>query len=293
MLCVGLPITRALCERLFHERWLSMPEYYMIFSGYVADFGVRIVAALAIFVIGRWIAKIIRNVMKQILTKQAVDSTIVSFVDNLVYIALMTFIIIAALGKLGLQTASFVAVIGAAGLAVGLALQGSLANFASGVLLLTFRPIKVGDYIEGAGTSGTVEKIQIFVTQLKSPDNKTIFVPNAKLANDNITNYSAKEIRRLDLVFGVSYADSIDKVKGIIDDVLKKDGRILDDPAPTVGILTLGDSSVNFAVRPWVKTVDYWDTYFSLNEEMKKRFDAEGISIPFPQRDIHMYQKSV
>ncbi len=268
-----------------------MNDYHQMLNVLAADFGVRIVSALAIFIIGRWAAKLVRKIPKRIMTKRDVDPTIVTFVDHLVYIALMTFIIIAALGKLGLQTASFVAVIGAAGLAIGLALQGSLANFAAGFLLILFRPIKVGDYIEGGGTSGTVEKIQIFVTQLKSPDNKTIFIPNAKLAGDNIVNYSTKDIRRIDFVFGVSYTDDIDKVKGIIGDVLNWDKRILDDPAPTVGLVSLGDSSVNFAVRPWVKSADYWNTYFAVNEEMKKRFDAEGISIPFPQRDIHMYQE--
>jgi len=260
--------------------------YYVI--PYLADFGLRFLAAVAIVLIGRWIAGFLRTVMNRIMTKRGIDPTIVSFVDNLVYIALLTFIIITALGKLGLQTASFVAVIGAAGLAIGFALQGSLANFAAGVLLIIFKPIKAGDYIEGAGVSGTVEKIQVFVTQLKTPDNKIIFIPNAKMSGDNIINYSVKEIRRIDFIFSVSYSDAIDNVKSVIAAVLAEDSRILDDPAPTVGLLKLADSSLDFAVRPWVKTADYWDVYFSINEKMKKRFDAEGITIPFPQQDIHV-----
>jgi len=171
-----------------------------------------------------------------------------------------------------------------------LALQGSLANFASGVLMLIFRPFQVGDFIDGAGVMGIVEEIQIFTTQLRTLDNKTIIIPNAKITGDNITNYTRKETRRVDLVIGVSYREDIEKVKSVVADVLNGDERILKDPAPTIGVLELGDSSVNFAVRPWVKTGDYWDVYFDTTEKIKKRFDAEGISIPFPQRDVHLYQ---
>jgi small conductance mechanosensitive channel len=253
-------------------------------------FGVRVIAAVVILILGWWVAKIVRNSMRKVMTKRDVDPMLVSFVGHLAYALLMIFVILAALGKLGVQTTSFVAVVGAAGLAIGLALQGALANFAAGVLMLIFRPFKVGDYIEGGGTAGVVEEIQIFTTKLKTPDNKLIIVPNAKMTGDNITNYSAKEIRRVDLVFGVGYGDDIDKVKTVIEDVLSKEDRILKDPPITIGLVELGDSSVNFAVRPWVKTEDYWGVYFDVNEAMKKRFDAEGISIPFPQRDVHMYQ---
>jgi small conductance mechanosensitive channel len=240
--------------------------------------------------VGRWIAKALRNVIKRMMTKGNVDEILISFVGNLTYIALIAFVIIAALNQLGIQTTSFIAIIGAAGLAIGLALQGSLANFAAGVLMIIFRPFQVGDYIEGAGVAGAVEKVQIFTTQLRTPDNKTIIIPNAKIMGDNITNYSAKDTRRVDMVIGVSYGDDLKKVREILEDILAKDDRILKDPAPTIGVLELGDNSVNFAVRPWVKRDDYWGTYFDVTETVKRRFDKEGISIPYPQRDVHLYE---
>jgi small conductance mechanosensitive channel len=210
----------------------------------------------------------------------------------MIYFILLLFIIIAALGHLGVQTASLVALLGAAGLAVGLALQGSLANFAAGILLIIFRPFKVEDLIEAAGVTGIVEKIEIFTTQLKTLDNKTIIIPNAKLTADNIINYTKKEIRRVDLVIGVSYEDNIDKVREVVTGVLNADERILDDPSPKVAVYEMADSSVNFVVRPWVKTADYWDVYFSVMENIKKGFDAQGITIPFPQRDVHLYSEN-
>jgi len=256
----------------------------------IAVFGLRIVAALAIFVIGRWVAAILRNVSIKLMIKGKVDDTLVKFLGHVIYVAILVFVILASLGQLGIQTTSFIAVLGAAGLAVGLALQGSLSNFAAGVLMIIFRPFRVGDIIEGAGVIGTVEEIQIFTTMLKTPDNKAVVIPNAKLTADNITNFTAKAARRVDFVFGVSYSDDIDKVKKTIADVLKQDARILADPPPTIGLLEMADSSINFAVRPWVKPSDYWDVYFNINELMKKRFDKEGISIPFPQRDVHIYE---
>jgi small conductance mechanosensitive channel len=256
----------------------------------IAVFGLKIVAAIAIFVIGKWVAKLLKNFSVKMMTKSKVDTTLVTFLGHVIYVAILVFVILAALGQLGIQTTSFIAVIGAAGLAVGLALQGSLSNFAAGVLMIIFRPFKVGDLIEGAGVLGTVEEIQIFTTLLKTPDNKAVIIPNAKLTADNITNYTAKSIRRVDFIFGVSYTDDIDKVKEVIADVLKQDDRILADPAVTIGLLEMADSSINFAVRPWVKPSDYWDVYFNINELMKKRFDKEGISIPFPQRDVHVYE---
>jgi small conductance mechanosensitive channel len=253
-------------------------------------YGLKIVAAIIVFVVGRWVAKVLRNLVESMMTRAKVDKTLVRFVGNLTYIALIAIVIIAALNQLGIQTTSFIAIIGAAGLAVGLALQGSLANFAAGVLMIIFRPFKVGDYVEGGGTAGTVETIGIFTTHLISPDNKEIIVPNAKMTGDNIVNYSAKDTRRLDLIFGVSYSDDLQKVKDVLLDILKSDNRILQDPAPTIGVLELGDSSVNFAVRPWVKGSDYWPLFFDLKEKIKERFDAESISIPFPQQDVHLYQ---
>lgn len=259
-------------------------------QAFAAFYGLKIIASIVIFVVGRWVARALRNATKKMMAKGNVDETLISFVGNLTYITLLAFVIIAALNQLGIQTTSFIAVIGAAGLAIGLALQGSLANFAAGVLMIIFRPFKAGDYIEGAGVAGTVEEIQIFATQLKTPDNKTIIVPNAKMMGDNITNYSAKDTRRVDMVIGVGYGDDLKKVREILEDILAKDDRFLEDPAPTIGVLELGDNSVNFAVRPWVKKEDYWGAYFDVTETVKRRFDEEGISIPYPQRDVHLYE---
>jgi len=254
-----------------------------------ALYGLRIVGMLVILVVGRWVAKVLRAVVRRLLERAKTDPTLVSFLTNLTYIALMVFVFIAAIGQLGVQTASFIAVIGAAGLAIGLALQGSLANFAAGVLLIIFRPFKVGDFVQAAGVMGVVEEIQIFTTRLKTPDNKAVIVPNAKLTGDNITNFSAKDTRRVDLVVGVSYDADLGKVTDVLQDVLSQDARILKDPAPTVAVIELADSSVNFAVRPWTATDSYWDVYFDTLSAVKRPLDAEGIGIPFPQRDVHMY----
>ncbi len=253
-------------------------------------YGIKIIIAVVIFIVGRWIAKALKNVIQKMMAKRNVETTIASFLCNMSYVVLMTIVIIAALNQFGIQTASLIVIVGSAGLAIGLALQGSLANFAAGFLMLVFRPFKTGDYIEGAGTQGTVEEIHIFTTQLKTPDNKTVIIPNAKLMGDNIINYSAKDKRRVDLVIGVSYSDNLQKVRQVLEDVLSKDNRVLKDPAPTIAVMQLGDSSVNFAVRPWAKTDDYWTVYFDLTEDIKKRFDAESISIPFPQRDVHLFE---
>lgn len=253
-------------------------------------FGVRALVAIIILLVGRWAAKMLRSLAERVLRKREVEPTLISFIGNLVYVTLLVFVIIAAINQIGVQTTSFIAVIGAAGLAIGLALQGSLANFAAGFLLILFRPFKVGDYVEGAGVAGIVDAVQLFVTRLKTPDNKLVIIPNARLTGDNIINYSANETRRVDLVFGVSYSADLPKVREVLQDILLKDDRILKDPAPTIGVLELADSSVNFAVRPWVKTANYWDVYFGLTETVKKRFDEEGIGIPFPQRDVHLFQ---
>ncbi len=258
----------------------------------LAFYGVKVLTAIVILIIGRWIARAFGRLVQRVMEKQKVDPTLTGFVGNLVYYTLFTFVVLAALSQLGIQTTSFIAVIGAAGLAIGLALQGSLANFAAGFMLILFRPFRVGDFIEGAGVQGTVEHIQIFTTQLKTPDNKIIIIPNASLTSDNIVNWSATGTRRVDMVFGIGYEDDIDKAKSIINEVLAADGRILKNPAPKVALSELADSSVNFVVRPWVDTGDYWDVYFDLTETIKKRFDAAGVSIPFPQRDVHLYQQN-
>ena len=253
-------------------------------------YGMKLLAALAIVLIGRWIAKIIAALLRRILTKRQVDTTLVNFSSQMVYAALLAFVLIAAIGQLGVQTASFVAVVGAAGLAVGLALQGSLANFAAGVLLILFRPFKAGDYIEGGGMAGTVEKIGIFVTELKTPDNRQVIIPNARISSDNIVNYSTEPQRRVDMVFGVSYEDKLDEVRRVIAATLAADKRILKNPEPMIVVQELADNSVNFAVRPWVKNADYWGVYFDTHEALKKAFDDAGITIPFPQRVVHQAQ---
>lgn len=253
-------------------------------------YGLKVLAAVAIFIVGRWVAKGVRKLVERLMKKSQVDPTLISFTANLAYIGLLAFVVIAALGQLGIQTTSFIAILGAAGLAVGLALQGALSNFAAGFLLIIFRPFKVGDLIEAAGVFGVVEAIQIFTTQLKTADNKTVIVPNAKLTDDNIVNWTVKGTRRVDMVMGIGYEDDIDKARSLMADVIAEDDRILKDPAPQISVSELADSSVNFVVRPWVKVEDYWGVYFDLNEKIKKSFDTNGVSIPFPQRDVHVYK---
>ena len=259
----------------------------------VAVWGLKVIAALAIFIIGRWIATMVRRGVRSMMEKAAADPIIIGFVTSIAYIALLAFVVIAALGQLGIQTTSFIAILGAAGLAVGLALQGSLANFAAGFLMIIFRPFKVGDFIEGAGVAGVVEAIQIFTTTLRTGDNKTIIIPNAKLAGDNITNYSAKETRRVDMTVGVAYDANLSKVKDVLIGIISKESRIHADPAPQVAVAELADSSVNFVVRVWTNTADYWGVKFDITETIKNRFDEEGIGIPFPQRDIHIVNGGV
>jgi len=257
---------------------------------YGAMYGTRVIGAIAILILGRFGVGILTGVARRLMKKANVDDTLTKFVVSLTKIALMTFVIIAALGSLGFQTTSFVAIIGAAGLAVGFALQGSLSNFAAGVMLIIFRPFKVGDFVEAGGTSGSVEAIRIFNTILKTPDNKIVVIPNSSVTGGNITNYSAEETRRVDLVFGIGYDDDLKKAKQTLERILTEDTRILKDPAFTVAVSELADSSVNFVVRPWVKTSDYWSVYFDLVEKVKLTFDEQGISIPYPQQDVHMHQ---
>lgn len=267
-----------------------MEEILNQIETYVTKFGLQIVGAIAILIIGIWLSGILAKITKKIMTKNEVDQTLSKFVTSLVKTALITFVVIAAIDNIGVETASFIAVLGAAGLAIGFALQGSLSNFASGVMLIIFRPVRVGDYIEGAGISGSVDNIGMFVTVLTTPDNKIIYIPNSKLASDNIVNYSQKDTRRVDMVFGISYTDDIDKARTVIKSILENDTRVLKEPEPMIVIGELADSSVNFYVRPWAKTGDYWGLKFDVTEQVKKRFDQEGISIPFPQQDVHLIQ---
>lgn len=256
----------------------------------VAQFGIKLITALAIFIIGRWVARWLAGLVQKGMSKAGTDSTLTGFLRNIIYVALLTFVVLAAVAQLGVQTTSFIAVLGAAGFAVGLALQGSLANFAAGVLIIIFRPFKLGDFVEAAGIAGVVEAIQIFTTTLRTGDNKTIVVPNGQITSGTIVNYSAKDTRRVDMVFGVAYGDDLDKVRQVITQVLSEDDRVLAEPEPVIGVLALADSSVNFAVRPWVKSADYWAVYFDLHEKIKKRFDQQGITIPFPQQDVYLHQ---
>jgi small conductance mechanosensitive channel len=263
------------------DLWTKVQEWSALY-------GIKIIFALVIFIVGRWIARIVQSLTERILSGRKVDPTIISFVGHLLYIALIVFVVIASLAQLGIQTTSFIAVIGAAGLAIGLALQGSLSNFAAGFLMIIFKPFKAGDYIDGGGASGIVEKIEVFTTTIKTIDNKVVIIPNAKMMGDNITNYSAKETRRVDIDFGVSYSDDIDKVRTCIQSVIDADSRVLKDPPVSILVKELADSSVNFQLRAWVKGADYWNVYFDVVESVKKRFDKEGISIPFPQMDVHI-----
>jgi small conductance mechanosensitive channel len=254
------------------------------------SFGYRLLAAAAIFIIGRWVAKMLTNVARRMMAKAGIEDTLERFLGNILYTVLLAVVVISSINQLGVETTSLLAVLGAAGLAVGLALQGSLSNFASGVLIVAFKPYKVGDFIEAGGVTGAVIEVQIFTTVLKSGDNKKIIVPNSQVMAGEIINYSANEHRRVDLVAGCGYDDDLDKVKRVLTEIVEADERVLKEPAPTVAVSELADSSVNFVVRPWVNSGDYWGAYFDLTEQIKKRFDAEGIAIPYPQRDVHVYQ---
>ena len=256
----------------------------------ISAMGMNILIAALILVIGIWLAKRIKSWINTLLGKRNVDVMLASFLSSIAHILIVAFVVIAALGQLGVQTTSLVAIIGAAGLAVGLALQSSLSNFASGVMIIALRPFKVGDFIEAGGVTGVVEGIQIFSTQMRTGDNKLIIVPNGSVTAGSITNYSAKETRRVDLVFGIGYDDDIKKAKSLLTEIVNADERVLKDPEPVIAVSELADSSVNFIVRPWVNTADYWGVYWDLTEAVKLRFDTEGISIPFPQQDVHMHQ---
>lgn len=255
--------------------------------------GLRILAGGVILFVGFALAKATRSWVRKWLIRSKVESTVVSFVCNLVYVVVLAFATIAALNQVGVQTASIIAVLGAAGLSIGLALQGSLSNFAAGVLIVLFRPFRVGDFIEGGGATGSVEEIQIFSTIMKTVQNQRVVVPNAKILNDNITNYTSEGLKRVDLAIGVGYGEDIDRVKKILLDILEQHPQVLRDPEPMVGLMGFGDSSIDLVVRPWVSGPEhYWPTYFDLMETVKLRFDEENIEIPFPQQDVNFYDRS-
>jgi small conductance mechanosensitive channel len=266
-----------------------MTEFFDSLPVLLSTYGLKIITALVIVVVGRWVAMFIRKSVRKALIRKNIDATVTSFSCSLAYAMLLAFIIVAALGQLGVQTSSIVAILGATALAIGLALQGSLSNLSAGVILMVTRPFKIGDYIESGGDSGIVELINLLATTLKTVDNKRVVVPNSKLIASSITNYTAENIRRVDLKVKIAHTCDMKSVMLILLDELVKDERVLKDPAPFVGMLDMTDSSVDLAVRPWVKTSDYLDVFFALNENIKLRLDAEGISIPFPRRDIHLY----
>ena len=258
-------------------------------SELLSSFGISLFIALSILIIGRQVVKILIKVISTALERSNTEDTVRIFVTNLLNTLLMIVVFIAAINQLGIQTTSIIAVLGAAGLAIGLALQGSLSNFAAGILIVIYRPYKVGDYIQADNHLGTVDDIQIFSTVLKTPDNKLVIVPNGSIMNGSIVNFSNQDKRRVDIIASCSYEDDIDKVKSVLADILSKDERILNEPKPRIAVSELADSSVNFIVRPWVKNSDYIDVYYSLLEEIKKRFDQEGIAIPYPQTDVHIH----
>ena len=256
------------------------------------EVGLAIIKAVVILVIGIQIVKFLSKKFNKFLEKRNTDPSLMPFLKSLFFNTLLVLLILSVLATLGIQMTSFVAIIGAAGLAIGLALQGSLQNFAGGIIILTLKPFKVGDFIEGAGHSGTVKEIQIFNTIMATPDNVEVLIPNGQLSNDSIKNYSTNDTRRVDLVFGIGYDDDIKKAKDILNNIISNDARVLREPEPSVAVASLGDSSVNFNVRPWVKKEDYWAVYWDLQEKVKLEFDANGISIPFPQRDVHIYNEN-
>ena len=257
---------------------------------FITTYGIKVIGAIIILIVGRFTAGIGRKILKGALEKRDVDPSIVSFVASLTYVLILTFTVLAALAKFGIQTASFVAVLGAAGFAIGFALQGSLANFAAGVLILVLRPYRVGDVIESAGVIGAVKEILLFTTVLSTPDNIKIMVPNGKIFGNVIKNVSAYDTRRVDMVMGIGYTSDIQKAYDVMSEIMKVDDRILSDPAPQIAVSELADSSVNLVVRPWVKKEDYWKVKFDLTRKFKEAFDENGIDIPFPQQVVHMMQ---
>lgn len=256
---------------------------------YLMDYGPKFLLAILTLIVGLWLIKIFSKSIATAMDKANLELSLKKFLLSLISILLKVLLVISVVTMLGVEMTSFIALLGAAGLAFGLALQGSLANFAGGVLILLFKPFKVGDFIDAQGFMGTVHAIQVFNTILKTPDNKTIFIPNGNLSNGSLINFSTEETRRVDFVFGIGYGDDLIKAKNILNDLIKKETRILENPDPVVVVSELGDSSVNLTMRAWVKASDYWSVYFDMQEHVKLTFDAQNISIPFPQRDVHVY----
>jgi len=265
---------------------ISMEQIMTFVTGY----GLKVIGAVMILVIGRIAAGLGHKIVIRFLRKTQTDESIVRFAASLVRVLILVFAVVAALSKFGVETTSFVAVLGAVGFAVGFALQGSLSNFASGVMVLVFRPFKVGDYITAGGVSGSVKEIQLFNTVLSTPDNVKVIVPNSKIYGDVIMNYAGYDTRRVDFVFGIGYGSSIQRAKEILEKILGEDRRVLAEPVAQIAVAELADSSVNIVVRPWVKKEDYWDFKFDITRRVKEEFDANDIETPFPQRAVHLKQ---
>lgn len=259
-----------------------------LINEYAIPWGIKIVFALLIFTVGRIVVSIVTKVVDKLMRKREMDEMLVRFLSSILRWILLLFVVIAALSQLGIDTTSLIALLGAAGLAIGLSLQSSLSNFAAGVMIIVFRPFNKGDFVEVSGASGVIDNINIFTTTMTTTDNKEVIIPNGAILEGNITNYSARDTRRVDMVFGISYDDDLRKAKQILHDIIAADTRVLADPAPVIALSELADSSVNFIVRPWVKAPDYWDVMWATTESVKLKFDEAGISIPYPQMDVHM-----
>lgn len=257
---------------------------------YVIPWGIKLLVAVAIFLLGRWLAKILVRIFKKVMDRARVEATLTKFLGSILYSVLLIAVVIATLDQLGVNTTSLLAILGAAGLAVGLALKDSLSNFSAGVMLILFRPFKLGDFIEAAGTSGTVEVIHVFNTTIRTGDNREIIVPNSAIYGGTIVNVTARATRRIDMVFGIGYGDDIGKARELIEQVMAADSRILKDPAPAISVAELAESSVNLNVRPWANTSDYWAVRSDMLEQVKLAFDANGINIPYPQRDVYLHE---
>jgi small conductance mechanosensitive channel len=271
--------------------YFSVDHLKVLADQYLIPFGINLLLALLVYYIGRSVARLIIRVLDRIAERSNVDESLRKFLLDLAYGLLMAVVVIAALERLGVKTTAAIAILGALGLAVGFALQGSLGNFASGVLIIAFKPYKVGDLVEVAGHTGVVDEIKVFNTVLRTPDNIQILIPNGQVTGGTIKNMNTRGIRRIDMVFGIGYDDDIKKAKEMIEKVLSEDSRILAEPKYQVAVSNLGDSSVDFVVRPWVKAEDYWGVRFDVTEKLKLEADAAGISIPFPQRDVHLYEE--
>jgi small conductance mechanosensitive channel len=257
----------------------------------VYTYGPKVIGAIVVLILGLWVIKLITRGFGRMMQKKETDPSLQGFLKSMVSIILKVLLFISVMGMIGIEATSFIAIIGAAGLAVGLALQGTLQNFAGGVMILLFKPYKVGDFVDGAGHMGTVKEIGIFTTILNTPDNKLIIIPNAQLSNSSLTNFSAMETRRVDFTFGIAYGDDFDKAKKVLLDLINADERILKDPEPFIALSELADSSVNIVVRVWAKGADYWGIFFDMNEKVYKTFSEKGLNIPFPQMDVHLVKE--